>query len=96
MLHTFEAVCRTHLDDFPNGSVVPARFNSDPVENHFCQMRGVHNGNMTNPNYGQYCDTVNAIILGQSLKSRGKKGNAGIAPCQPYQIVVKAATVKNT
>lgn len=49
MLFTFEDVCKVHLNDFPDGSIVPARFNSDPVENHFCQIRGVKNGNNTNP-----------------------------------------------
>lgn len=63
MLYTFEDVCRTHLLDFPDGEVVPSRFNSDPIENHFCQTRGIHGGNLTNPNYLEYCNTVNSIIL---------------------------------
>ena len=87
MLFTFEDVCQTHLQDFPHGGgVVPSRFNSDLVENHFCQTRGIHGGNMTNPTYSQYRATVNSIILGQSLRSRGRKSNAGIPPTKPYNI----------
>lgn len=89
MLYTFEDVCRTHLDDFPEGEVIPSRFNSDPVENHFCQTRGLHGGNLTNPTYQQYASTVNSIILGQSLRSRGRKSNAQIAPAMPYNMYTK-------
>ncbi len=118
MLYTFEDVCQAHLKDFPDGEIVPSRFNSDPVENHFCQTRGLHNnnnnnnnnrsllsvshliqytysckaqytyhgGNLTNPTYYEYCTTVNAIILGQSMRSRGRKSNAGMAAAKPYNV----------
>ena len=49
MLITFPELCRQYLTDFPDGCVVPSRVNSDLIENHFCQTRGLHNGNMTNP-----------------------------------------------
>lgn len=41
MLLTFKEICRIHLTKYPNGYVVPSRINSNIVENHFCQQRGV-------------------------------------------------------
>ena len=90
MLHTFPEVCRVHLQDFPDGCVNPSRFNSDPVENHFCQTRGLKNGNTTNPTYQQYRTTVNSIVLGQSLQSRGRRSNAGIATAKPFNFYTSA------
>ncbi|XP_070575008.1 uncharacterized protein [Ptychodera flava] len=84
----FLAVCEKHLSSFPGSHVVPARFNSDVVENHFCQERGLHNGNLTHPNYYTYCATVNAVILGQTSISRGRKSNAGLSVAKPYKFYV--------
>lgn len=56
-------------------SFKPGYFNSDSVENFFCQQRGMRNGQNTNPTISQYGPGVNAIILGQASISR--KGNAG-------------------
>lgn len=87
MLFSFQDVCKTHLADFPEGrGVVPARFNSDLVDNHFCQTRGIYGGNLTNPSYAQYCNTVNSVILGQSMRSRGRKGNAAIVATKPFPL----------
>lgn len=83
VLVSFPQVCKLHLKDFPQSCVVPSRFNSDIVENFFCQQRGLHNGNKTNPNYRDYCSTVNSIVLGQSLISRGRKSNAGLQASEP-------------
>jgi hypothetical protein len=47
----------------------------------FFQQRGLYNGSSTNPTYMNYCSTVNSIILGQSLKSRGRTYNAVLAIC---------------
>jgi hypothetical protein len=56
------------------GSVIPARINSDAIENIFSQQRGIHNGSNSNPDYLTYCRTMNSIILGESSVS--KKSNA--------------------
>jgi hypothetical protein len=84
MLLTFKEICRVHLRQFPQGYVVPSRINSDVVENIFCQQRGLYNGSSTNPTYNTYSSTVNSIILGQSLKSRGRKSNAGLVAASSY------------
>ena len=86
MLLTFKEICRIHLTKYPNGYVVPSRINSDIVENHFCQQRGMFNGCNTHPTYSNYCTTVNSVILGQSLKSRGRKSNAGLSAASCYNI----------
>lgn len=86
MLLTFKEICRIHLTKYPNGYVVPSRINSDIVENHFCQQRGMLNGCNTHPTYSNYCTTVNSVILGQSLKSRGRKSNTGLSAASCYNI----------
>ncbi|KAJ8044896.1 ATP-dependent DNA helicase PIF1 [Holothuria leucospilota] len=88
LLMTFPYVCRNHLQKFPHGHIVPSRFNTDIVENHFCQQRGLYNGNTTHPTYASYCSTVNSIILGQSLQSRGRKSNAGLMTAKPLNYYV--------
>jgi hypothetical protein len=80
----FLQICKIHLERHPGWGITPSRFNSDIIENHFCQVRGIHNGNSTNPTLKSYSDTVNSVILGQTLKSRGRKSNAGIQAIQPY------------
>ena len=84
LISTFVQICRIHTTDFPGQGVSPSRFNSDIIENNFCQVRGLHNGNTTNPNYNTYKSTMNSVILGQSCKSRGRKSNAGIPTADPY------------
>jgi len=86
MLLTFKDICIIHLNRFPRGYVVPSRINSDIVENHFCQQRGLYNGSSTNPTYMNYCSTVNSIVLGQSLKSRGRKSNVGLVAASSYSM----------
>ena len=78
MLLTFKNICIIHLNRFPRGYVVPSRINSDIVENHFCQQRALYNGSSTNPTHMNYSSTVNSIVLGQSLKSRGSKSNNSV------------------
>lgn len=51
----------------------PSRFHSDIIENNFCQVRWLSNGNTTNPTYSVFHATMNSIILGQSSVSR--RGN---------------------
>lgn len=72
----FNELCQSKLKK-SSASIIPNRVNSDIIENIFCQQRGLHNGNNTNPNYLTYCRTMNAIILGQPTVSR--KSNAGMA-----------------
>ena len=59
-------------------SVRPGYFNSDVVENFFCQQRGLCNGMNTNPTLSQYGPGVNAIIVGQNTLSR-KANSSGAA-----------------
>ncbi|KAL3856898.1 hypothetical protein ACJMK2_011604 [Sinanodonta woodiana] len=94
MLVTFSEIYKRHLHDFPYGVVVPSRFNADVLENHFCQERGLHNGNATHPSYSTYCSMVNSVILGQSLKSRGRKSNDSIAAAKPFTFYVNEPLTK--
>jgi hypothetical protein len=89
MLITFPAVCEQHLNEFEFGSIKPSRFNNEIVENLFCQQKGVYNGNNSNPNYINYCKSVNSVLLGQSLKSRARKSNAGIEAAQSFSVCTK-------
>ncbi|KAK3089320.1 hypothetical protein FSP39_002711 [Pinctada imbricata] len=84
MLTSFPAVCIQHLNQFPEGSIKPSRFNNDVAENIFCQQKGLYNGNNGNPTYFNYSKSVNNIILGQSLKSRGRKSNAGLDSAKQF------------
>lgn len=86
MLLTFKEICRIHLRKYPNSYIVPSRINSDIVENHFCQQRGMYNGCTSHPTYSNHCTTVNSVILRQSLKSRGRKSNAGLNAASCYNI----------
>jgi hypothetical protein len=94
MLITFPAVCEQHLNEFEFGSIKPSRFNNEIVENLFCQQKGVYNGNNSNPNYINYCKSVNYVLLGQSLKSRAKKSNAGIMAAQSFSVCTKEPVLK--
>ncbi|XP_014675321.1 PREDICTED: uncharacterized protein LOC106815380 [Priapulus caudatus] len=94
MLVTFPKVCQIHLSEYKTGSVSPSRFNNDIAENMFCQQRGLHNGNATNPNYATYRTTVNSVLLGQSLLSRGRKSNAGLKAAKPYNHYVTGPVCK--
>lgn len=84
MIIPFCQLCLMRLDAFPEWGIIPSRFNSDLIENHFCQQRGLHNGNITHPNLATYSNTVNSIVLGQTSKSRGRKANASMPKALPY------------
>ena len=56
-------------------AVIPGLINSDPVENLFCQQRGINHGLSTNPTVSQYGPGINSIILGQNTVS--KRSNSG-------------------
>lgn len=73
------------LQEFPLTSFSLRRLNSDIVENIFCSQRGICNGSNSNPNYYQYCSGMNAITIGQPIKSnksnaRGKMCLGGALP----------------
>lgn len=89
LISTFTEIVKEHLKKFPGAEVYPSRFNSDIIENNFCQVRGLHNGNTTNPTYASYQCTMNSVILGQSSISRGRKSNAGIPSADPFNFHVQ-------
>lgn len=89
LISTFTEIVNEHLKRFPGVEVYPSRFNSDIIENNFCQVRGLHNGNTTNPAYASYQCTMNSVILGQSSISRGRKSNAGITSADPFNFHVQ-------
>lgn len=74
MLVGFRQLSDIVSNNFPGSGMVPARTNSNIIENVFCQQRG-RNGQNDNPNYEQYCSTMNGIILGQ--RTTTKKSNTG-------------------
>ena len=55
--------------------LVPGYFNSDLIENWFCQIRGLHNGFNQNPTLSQIGPSINANLLTGSVVSC--KGNTG-------------------
>ena len=65
-----------------HGSIVPARINSDPIENIFSQQRGLHNGVNSNQDYLLYCRATNAVIIGEKVVSRKSNAGALMLPCQ--------------
>ena len=73
--------------------LVPARLNSDAVENFFCQQRGVRNGLNTNPNYASYSKSTNAIILTQTAISK-KSNTSGQSRVTPYKFVKPTVSAK--
>jgi hypothetical protein len=79
MVMGFKSLCE--IVTAKGGSVVPSTTNSNIVENIFCQQRG-HNGQNTNPNYYEYCHTMNGIILGQ--RTTMKKCNTGNGTSFPF------------
>lgn len=64
-------------------AINPGFFNSDGVENFFCQQRGLRNGMNTNPTIAQYGPATNAIILGQMMVSR-KSNSGGESAARPF------------
>ena len=74
MLIGFQQLSEIVVKNFPGSGMVPARTNSNIMENVFCRQRD-RNGQNDNPNYDQYCFTMNGIILGQ--RTNTKKSNTG-------------------
>ncbi|XP_069123679.1 uncharacterized protein [Argopecten irradians] len=84
LLYTFIGICKQHTKEFPGEGVYPYRFNSDIIENNFCQVRGICNGNSSHPTYRSYASSMNSIILNQSARSKGRNSNAGELSADPY------------
>jgi len=76
----FNSLCKTVLKT-KRTPIVPARTNSDVIENIFCQQRGIINGNNTNPNFYQYVKNINTVLIGQNVVS--KNSNAEYRGCEP-------------
>lgn len=94
MLLSFPAICQQHLEMIPGASIKPSRFNNDIAENIFCQEKGMFNGSNSNPTYANYCKTVNSVVLGQSLKSRARKSNAGLESAKCFSISTNQPVLK--
>lgn len=84
-----------------NGSSVnPGFLNSDLIENHFCQQRGIRNGLTTNPTLAQFGPAQTAICLGQtSVSSKCNSGTRATfykatTPCPLKQTGNKNRTTK--
>ena len=75
MLFGFRQLSQIILHSFPGSGMVSARTNSNIIENVCCQHTG-RNGQNDNPNYTQYCSTMNGIILGQCTAT--KKSNTRV------------------
>ena len=58
-----------------NIGIVPGYFNSDLIENWFCQIRSLRNGANQNPTMSQIGPAINSNLITGSLVS--KKGNSG-------------------
>ena len=59
-------------------SITPGYFNSDLIENWFCQLRGVRGGLANHPTISQIGPAQNTNLLtGNMISSKSKKSNAG-------------------
>ena len=59
--------------------LVPTYFNSDLIENWFCQIRGLHNGFNQNPTLSQIGPCINANLLtGSVVSTKGNTGGTGL------------------
>lgn len=85
----FNHLCKTTLKE-DRSSIVPARINSDVIENIFCQQRGIINGNNTNPTFYQFVKNINSVIIGQSILS--KTCNSGSGSLTPVCFNTKKST----
>lgn len=81
----FRRVCQSITKN--GGMILPSSFNSDIVENVFCQQRGRH-GQNDNPTYLQYADGMNGILLAQSITTlKSNTGDVGSFPfCKPKKL----------
>ena len=82
MLYGFEAMCKLAFQEFKCSSYLLAwKFNTNLVENIFCQQRSYH-GQNDNPRYSQYSSGMNSILLGQ--RSSTTKSNTANVESLPF------------
>ena len=81
MLVGIEQICKYSFQEFPSSTLLLWRFNTNLVENIFCQQRGYH-GQNDNPRYDQYQTGMNSILMGQ--KSATSKSNTGKVESLPF------------
>ena len=74
MIIGFEQICSISFELNPGCVIKSMFFNSDLVENIFCEIRG-GNGQNSNPTYCQYGPSMNSILLGQTTSTT--KSNTG-------------------
>ena len=61
-----------------NVQIIPGYFNSDLIENWFCQIRGLRNGMNSNPTLSQIGPSINSnIITGDIISSKGNASGTG-------------------
>ena len=62
-----------------NISLIPGYFNSDLIENWFCQICGLRNGSNQNPTLRQIGPAINSnLITGSVISHKGNAGGGGI------------------
>jgi len=81
MYYGFMSLTKMCIEEI-HTEIVPARLNSDIIENVFCQQRGLYHGATTHPTYNSYRTGINSVILGEALISR--KCNSGGAGAKPF------------
>ena len=58
--------------------IIPGYFNSDLIENWFCQVRGLRNGCNQNPSLCQIGPSINSnLISGSIVSAKGNTGGSG-------------------
>ena len=58
--------------------IIPGYFNSDLIENWFCQMRCLHKGSNQNPTMSQIGPGINSnLITGSIVSAKGNTGGSG-------------------
>ena len=70
-------------------TLIPGYFNSDLIENWFCQLRGLRQGMNTNITLAQIGPSINANLLTGNLISRNKSSNVGSC-VKPYEAACPA------
>lgn len=69
--------------------LIPAKTNSDLIENFFSEERGIYHGCNSHPSYGQYMNAINSTILCRHTLS--KKSNCSSTESSCYSSAAKKA-----
>ncbi|PIK38809.1 hypothetical protein BSL78_24364 [Apostichopus japonicus] len=94
LLLSFPEICRIHLEEYPNGYIIPSRYNSDIIENHFCQQRGLHNGNATHPTYSSYLFHNWFYYFRSVTKIQRKEIKCWYSICKTFQLLCSSTSSK--